>query len=93
MDTFYIKVLEGKEPFKRKEIFQIVIQSHSIINVNYASQDVFNTHRTGITYRNKKLLSFVTYYITYIPTDGVSTLSWWWGLSAHETLRAMLAVE
>jgi hypothetical protein len=27
-----------------------------------------------------------------LPTDGVSTLSWWWGLSAPETLRAMLAV-
>jgi hypothetical protein len=26
------------------------------------------------------------------PTDGVSTLSWWWGLSAPETLRAMPAV-
>jgi hypothetical protein len=26
------------------------------------------------------------------PTNGVSTLSWWWGLSAPETLRAMLAV-
>jgi hypothetical protein len=27
-----------------------------------------------------------------IPLDGVSTLSWWWGLSAPETLRAMPAV-
>jgi hypothetical protein len=27
-----------------------------------------------------------------LPTDGVSTLSWWWGLSAPETLRAMAAV-
>jgi hypothetical protein len=27
-----------------------------------------------------------------IPTDGVSTLSWWWGLSALETLRAVLTV-
>jgi hypothetical protein len=26
------------------------------------------------------------------PTDGVSILSWWWGLSATETLRAMPAV-
>jgi hypothetical protein len=26
------------------------------------------------------------------PTDGVSTLSQWWGLSAPETLRAMPAV-
>jgi hypothetical protein len=26
------------------------------------------------------------------PNDGVSTLSWWWGLSAPETLRAMPAV-
>jgi hypothetical protein len=26
------------------------------------------------------------------PTDGVSTLSWWWGLSAPETLKAMPAV-
>jgi hypothetical protein len=26
------------------------------------------------------------------PTDGVSTLSWWWGLSAPEILRAMPAV-
>jgi hypothetical protein len=26
------------------------------------------------------------------PTDGVSTLSWWWGLSTPETLRAMPAV-
>jgi hypothetical protein len=28
----------------------------------------------------------------YDPTDGVSTLSRWWGLSAPETLRAMSAV-
>jgi hypothetical protein len=28
----------------------------------------------------------------YLPTDVVSTLSWWWGLSAPETLRAMPAV-
>jgi hypothetical protein len=27
-----------------------------------------------------------------VPADGVSTLSWWWGLSAPETLRAMPAV-
>jgi hypothetical protein len=27
-----------------------------------------------------------------LPTDGVSTLSSWWGLSAPETLRAMPAV-
>jgi hypothetical protein len=27
-----------------------------------------------------------------LPTDGVSTLSWWWGLSAPEILRAMPAV-
>jgi hypothetical protein len=27
-----------------------------------------------------------------IPTNGVSTLSWWWGLSSPETLRAMPAV-
>jgi hypothetical protein len=27
-----------------------------------------------------------------IHTDGVSTLSWWWGLGAAETLRAMPAV-
>jgi hypothetical protein len=27
------------------------------------------------------------------PIDGVSTLSWWWGLSAPEAPRAMLAVE
>jgi hypothetical protein len=26
------------------------------------------------------------------PIDGVSTLLWWWGLSAPETLRAMPAV-
>jgi hypothetical protein len=26
------------------------------------------------------------------PTDGVSILLWWWGLSAPETLRAMPAV-
>jgi hypothetical protein len=26
------------------------------------------------------------------PADGVSTLSWWWDLSASETLRAMPAV-
>jgi hypothetical protein len=30
--------------------------------------------------------------IQNFPTDGVSTLSWWWGLSAPETLRAMPAV-
>jgi hypothetical protein len=27
-----------------------------------------------------------------IPTNGISTLSWWWGLRAPETLRAMPAV-
>jgi hypothetical protein len=26
------------------------------------------------------------------PTNGISTLSWWWGLRAPETLRAMPAV-
>jgi hypothetical protein len=31
-------------------------------------------------------------YINYDPTDGVSTLSWWLGLSVPETLRAMPAV-
>jgi hypothetical protein len=28
----------------------------------------------------------------FVPTDGVSTLSWWWGLSAPETLRDMPVV-
>jgi hypothetical protein len=37
-------------------------------------------------------LFLLQYIYIYIPTDGVSTLSWWWGLSAPETLRAMLAV-
>jgi hypothetical protein len=32
------------------------------------------------------------YYLELIPTDGVTTLSWWWGLSAPEAARAMLAV-
>jgi hypothetical protein len=27
-----------------------------------------------------------------LPTNGISTLSWWWGLRAPETLRAMPAV-
>jgi hypothetical protein len=27
-----------------------------------------------------------------VPTDGILALSWWWGLSAPETLRAMPAV-
>jgi hypothetical protein len=31
-------------------------------------------------------------YKTLSPTDGVSTLLRWWGLSAPETLRAMPAV-
>jgi hypothetical protein len=26
------------------------------------------------------------------PTDAIPTLSWWWGLSAPETLRALPAV-
>jgi hypothetical protein len=26
------------------------------------------------------------------PTDDIPTLSWWWGLSAPETLRAISAV-
>jgi hypothetical protein len=30
--------------------------------------------------------------IIYVPTNDVYTLSWWWGLSAPETLRAMPAV-
>jgi hypothetical protein len=33
----------------------------------------------------------VDYYVLD-PTDVVSALSWWWGLSAPETLRAMPAV-
>jgi hypothetical protein len=46
----------------------------------------------------KKVMSvwlYVAYYKLlnhWIPTDGVSTLSWWWGLSSAETLRAMPAV-
>jgi hypothetical protein len=43
--------------------------------------------------------SIVFFIYTYIglltalgPTDGVSTLLWWWGLSAPETLRAMPTV-
>jgi hypothetical protein len=32
-------------------------------------------------------------YVTEtVPTNGISTLSWWWGLRAPETLRAMPAV-
>jgi hypothetical protein len=31
-------------------------------------------------------------YSTPYPTNGISTLSWWWGLRAPETLRAMPAV-
>jgi hypothetical protein len=34
----------------------------------------------------------VSEYYTDVPTYGVSTLSWWWGFSVPETLRAMLAV-
>jgi hypothetical protein len=30
--------------------------------------------------------------INYSPTDAIPTLSWWWGLSAPETLGAMTAV-
>jgi hypothetical protein len=37
-------------------------------------------------------MRFLCYWAIHIPTDGVSTLSWWWGLSAPETLRVMPAV-
>jgi hypothetical protein len=33
-----------------------------------------------------------TQCILEVPTDGVSTLPWWWSLSAPEPLRAMPAV-
>jgi hypothetical protein len=35
---------------------------------------------------------FMCDYSDIRPTDGVSTLLWWWGLSTPETLRAMPAV-
>jgi hypothetical protein len=39
-----------------------------------------------------ELCQICTASIAHGPIDGVSTLSWWWGLSAPETLRAMPAV-
>jgi hypothetical protein len=39
-----------------------------------------------------KFADFNEIYLYFIPTDGVSTLLWRWGLSAPETLRAMPAV-
>jgi hypothetical protein len=38
------------------------------------------------------MLVLLMEWIYKIPTDGVSTLLWWWGLSAPETLRAMPVV-
>jgi hypothetical protein len=35
---------------------------------------------------------FKIYFNIIRPTNGISTLSWWWGLRAPETLRAMPAV-
>jgi hypothetical protein len=37
-------------------------------------------------------MDFILACIILFPTDGVSTLLWWWGLSSAETLRAMPAV-
>jgi hypothetical protein len=37
-------------------------------------------------------VNFYKEILVYHPTDGVSTLLWWWGLSVPETLRAMPAV-
>jgi hypothetical protein len=48
---------------------------------------------TPLLSRQQCDLRFIKCEYTYgTPTDGVSTLSWWWGLSAPETVRAMPAV-
>jgi hypothetical protein len=48
-----------------------------------------NTNPGSSLYKLWKLYGKVT---VITPTDGVSTLSWWLGLSAPETLSAMPAV-
>jgi hypothetical protein len=40
--------------------------------------------------KTRKILKF--YFISYFLLVGVSTLSWWGGLSMPETLRAIPAV-
>jgi hypothetical protein len=42
----------------------------------------------GLDERNTSVVN----YVKHLPTNGISTLSWWWGLRAPETLRAMPAV-
>jgi hypothetical protein len=38
------------------------------------------------------IYKFIKPQVKQVSTHGVSTLSWWWDLSAPETLRAMPAV-
>jgi hypothetical protein len=72
----------------------LVIQSKELQNI-HASKDP-NTVKFVISYSS---LIYLTWFVILrllmdqISTSGVSTLSWWWGLSAAETLRAVPAVE
>jgi hypothetical protein len=51
---------------------------------------VYSTHRE-IAHKTKHLMRNLD-VDGEVPTNGVSTLSWWWSLSAPETLTAMPAV-
>jgi hypothetical protein len=46
-----------------------------------------------VSYKKANFVMQITNNYTFnIPTDAIPTLSWWWGLSAPETLRAIPAV-
>jgi hypothetical protein len=78
----------------------------SNINNNMSTAAIFlviekafdTTWQPGLLYKLLEL-KFLTSLIKLLsasisenPTNGISTLSWWWGLRAPETLRAMPAV-
>jgi hypothetical protein len=63
-----------------------------LTNILYKSFASLHHNSLVILQTEVDIPTIFTHITHNFPTDGVSTLSWWWGLSAPETLRAMLVV-
>jgi hypothetical protein len=78
-------------------------QTHHTVDTGNYSMDKHNikskiNYRQGLekehinTEKQTNKVIIIILLTQIYPTNGISTLSWWWGLRAPETLRAMPAV-
>jgi hypothetical protein len=84
VQEYFRDICRSKEAAK---IFRILLSQWRLITTSQQREP-----HLPLTSMDAGWLLILYINLQTIPNDGVSTLSWWWGLSAPETLRAMPAV-